>query len=105
MFDRLDADGGGTLDIGEITALFKENGICMTKEQVANMFGEASRQTAQAQYRQAIQNGQFFKVDTRELKQKSTEDYLSMQLQPHMWKKVAKSPAALKSKFTEFNVL
>lgn len=32
MFDKLDADGGGTLDIGEITALFKQNGIHMTTE-------------------------------------------------------------------------
>ena len=41
MFSRLDADGGGSLDCGEITALFKENGIHMTIEQVASMFGEA----------------------------------------------------------------
>lgn len=41
MFSKLDEDGGGTLDCGEIEALFKENGINMTVEQVANMFGEA----------------------------------------------------------------
>lgn len=41
MFSILDADGGGTLDCGEITALFKENGIHMSKEQVADMFEEA----------------------------------------------------------------
>lgn len=43
MFARLDADDGGTLDMGEITALFKENGIPMTIEQVADMFAEAKR--------------------------------------------------------------
>ena len=32
MFTRLDEDGGGTLDCGEITALFRENGIEMTIE-------------------------------------------------------------------------
>ena len=32
MFKRLDADGGGSLDCGEITALFKENGIHMSEE-------------------------------------------------------------------------
>jgi hypothetical protein len=32
MFKRLDEDGGGTLDCGEICALFKENGINMTIE-------------------------------------------------------------------------
>ena len=31
MFLKLDADGGGTLDIGEITALFIENGIMMSE--------------------------------------------------------------------------
>lgn len=41
MFSKLDEDGGGTLDCAEITALFRENGINMTMEQVANMFGEA----------------------------------------------------------------
>lgn len=43
MFNRLDEDGGGTLDCSEITSLFKKNQIEMSKEQVANMFGEASR--------------------------------------------------------------
>lgn len=38
MFDALDEDGGGTLDVGEITALFKENGIHMSEEEVADMF-------------------------------------------------------------------
>lgn len=32
MFSKLDEDGGGTLDCGEITSLFKENGIHMTVE-------------------------------------------------------------------------
>lgn len=44
MFKRLDQDGGGSLDCGEITTLFKENGIHMSEEQVANMFGEAQRE-------------------------------------------------------------
>ena len=55
MFRRLDADGGGTLDIGEITALFIENGINMTAEQVAIMFGEANRQNEAASYRKYVQ--------------------------------------------------
>ena len=32
MFTKLDQDGGGTLDCGEITALLRENGINMTVE-------------------------------------------------------------------------
>jgi len=32
MFAKLDADGGGTLDMREITALLVENGIHMTVE-------------------------------------------------------------------------
>jgi Ca2+-binding EF-hand superfamily protein len=30
MFNKLDTDGGGTLDSKEITALFKANGINMS---------------------------------------------------------------------------
>ena len=41
MFAKLDEDGGGTLDVGEITSLFKENGIFMTEEEVADMFANA----------------------------------------------------------------
>jgi hypothetical protein len=43
MFLKLDEDGSNTLDMGEITALFKENGINMTKEQISNMFCNALR--------------------------------------------------------------
>lgn len=43
MFLKLDEDGSNTLDMGEIATLFKENGINMTKEQVANMFCNALR--------------------------------------------------------------
>ena len=55
MFSKLDADGGGTLDCGEITALFKENGIHMNEDQVANMFGEAQRMNSCAIYRKMLQ--------------------------------------------------
>ena len=41
MFDKLDEDGGGTLDIGEITSLFRENGIMMQEAEVADMFANA----------------------------------------------------------------
>ena len=54
MFQKLDQDGGGTLDCGEITSLFIENGINMTIEQVANMFGEAQREDACAIYRKQV---------------------------------------------------
>ena len=43
MFDKLDTDGEGTLDIGEITGLFQKNRIHMTNEQVADLFAEAKR--------------------------------------------------------------
>lgn len=48
MFKRLDQDGGGTLDCEEITDLFKQNGINMTVDEVAKMFGEAARANALA---------------------------------------------------------
>jgi len=54
MFLKLDEDGGGSLDTGEITALLKRNGINMTQEQVANMFGEALREENLTQYRNMI---------------------------------------------------
>jgi len=41
MFLKLDEDGSNTLSMSEITALFAENGIKMTIEQVANMFANA----------------------------------------------------------------
>ena len=41
MFLKLDEDGSNTLSMQEIAALFKENGIAMTKEQVADMFAAA----------------------------------------------------------------
>ena len=43
MFKILDADGGGTLDMDEITALFAEAGIYATKEEVADIFANAMR--------------------------------------------------------------
>ena len=57
MFRILDTDGGGTLDCAEITALFKENGIHMSAEQVANMFEEAQRNTSVACQRKSMLDG------------------------------------------------
>jgi hypothetical protein len=54
MFAKLDADGGGTLDMGEITALLVENGIHMSVEQVADMFGEAKRMELLNKYRKMV---------------------------------------------------
>jgi hypothetical protein len=41
MFLTLDEDGSNTLDMGEITKLFKDNGIHMSIEEVSSMFAEA----------------------------------------------------------------
>ena len=54
MFEKLDEDGGGTLDCAEIATLFKENGIHFTVEQVADMFGEAQRENACSIYRKFV---------------------------------------------------
>lgn len=67
MFEKLDADGGGTLDFGEITALFKQNGIHMTEEAIANMFGEAARLHKLSQYRKMIQDGFVDKIIPSEI--------------------------------------
>ena len=38
MFGKLDADGSGAIDMGEMHELFLENGLNMTEEEVAEMF-------------------------------------------------------------------
>ena len=72
----------------------------MTIEQVANMFGEASRMNFCSIYRKMIQNGLFSKTDARFIVKKDTAYYLQMAMDPETWKTVTKSPAALKSKIT-----
>jgi len=62
MFQKLDQDGGGTLSIDEITSLFKENGINMTPEQVADMFANAQRCHYKQKHRQQMQLGGQSKV-------------------------------------------
>ena len=95
MFEKLDSDGGGTLDFGEITALFAENGIHMTQEAIANMFGEAARLHKLHTYRKMVQDGFVDKLVPSEVEIKSTEYYLEQKLTPDKFKIVAKSPAAL----------
>ena len=56
MFAKLDSDGGGTLDMGEITALLVANGVHMSIEQVANMFAEALRMDKLEHYKKQIFN-------------------------------------------------
>lgn len=77
MFEKLDADGGGTLDFGEITALFKQNGIHMTEESIANMFGEAARLHKLSHYRKMVQDGFVDKLIPSEIEAKSLDYYMS----------------------------
>jgi hypothetical protein len=72
MFARLDSDGGGTLDMGEITAIFKTNGVPMTMEQVADMFGEANRMELVERYRKMVISGAGYKMSKDQLKPKPT---------------------------------
>ena len=37
LFDSIDADGGGTLDIEEMKQLFKDLGLELTQDQVATV--------------------------------------------------------------------
>jgi hypothetical protein len=98
MFQKLDEDGGGTLDCAEITALFKANGINMTIEQVANMFGEALRMDAYSSYRKSIQAGLYSRAQTTAFKKKSLNFNMKREINPSEWKQITKSAAALKSK-------
>jgi hypothetical protein len=41
MFLKLDEDGSNSLSMHEITALFKENGIHMSIDEVGSMFSQA----------------------------------------------------------------
>lgn len=70
----------------------------MSIEQVANMFGEATRAHSCAGYRKLIQEGLYSKSDVRGLAKKDTEFNLQMAMGPEEWKTITKSPAALKSK-------
>lgn len=98
MFQKLDEDGGGTLDCAEITALFKANGINMTIEQVANMFGEALRMDAHSSYHKSIQAGLYSNAQITTLKKKSMAFNMKRKINPAEWKQITKSTTALKSK-------
>ena len=57
MFKVLDEDGSNSLSIGEITKLFKENGINMTRTEVALMFANAQCTHLQKQFHHNQQTG------------------------------------------------
>lgn len=82
MFAKLDADGGGTLDMGEITALLVENGIHMSVEKVADMFGEAKRMELLNKYRKMVQTGAGDKMCANQLKPKPTSLNILQKLTP-----------------------
>lgn len=46
MFAVMDLDGGGTVSVGEVTALFKSAGIDSSMEEIADMFAEAQRRNS-----------------------------------------------------------
>ena len=71
----------------------------MTKEQVANMFSEALRMDAIADYWKQVQNGSKSRADYNATIKKSTQRNLKLSMNSTTWKQVTKSPAALKSKF------
>lgn len=72
MFTKLDQDGSMSLDCGEIERLFCNNGIHMSKEQIADMFGEAKRLDNLSEYRKNMQNGVRSKADPRNIIKKDT---------------------------------
>jgi Ca2+-binding EF-hand superfamily protein len=43
MFGKLDTDKSNALDMQEMSELFNENGVTMTKKQVAEMFSACKR--------------------------------------------------------------
>lgn len=97
MFQKLDADGGGTLSIQEITSLFIENGIHMSREEVADMFANAQRKHMVTKHRKQEQTGGGHQgVMLHDLEQKPTEINLKRNLSPEQFKIVASSPSALK---------
>jgi len=73
MFQKLDADGGGTLSIDEIKSLFVENGINMTKDAVAEMFANAIRMDLTEKRRQQLNSTRSSKIQTHQLVKKSPE--------------------------------
>ena len=99
MFARLDSDGGGTLDMNEITALLKENNIIMEVQQVANMFAEAQRKDLVSKHLKMTQLGTGFnKIFPDSLKTRPDDYNLKQTLNPQQFKLVANSESALKCK-------
>lgn len=72
----------------------------MNEEQVANMFGEATRMVKLNNHRKKVQDGFVDKLVPNEIDKKTTEHNLAQLLNPEKFKVVAQSPEALKSKFS-----
>jgi late competence protein required for DNA uptake (superfamily II DNA/RNA helicase) len=71
----------------------------MSEEQVANMFGEAARMERLNLFRKKVQDGFVDKLVPSEIEKKTTDHNMTILLNPNSFKTVAKSAAALKSKF------
>lgn len=100
MFLKLDEDGSNTLSMSEITALFDENGIKMTIEQVAKMFSAAQKMHLKKQFLKQRQNGGSSKVQEFMFEKKPLEVSLKQMLNPDQFKIVASSPPSLKGKLS-----
>ena len=100
MFQKLDADGGGTLSIDEIKSLFVENGINMTKDAVAEMFANAIRMDLTEKRRQQLNSTRSSNIQTHQLVKKSPELNKKMQYSPDQFKTISLSQASVIGKST-----
>ena len=106
MFQKLDADGSNAISMDEMQELFSENGIVMTREEVAEMFCIVKKINDDEWLNKSAAKQAF--VPKKPYVQNLAEK-LKLQLSLNDFKMVTERPEALKRKsppiFTDFSVL
>ena len=98
MFIKLDADGSNAISMDEMQELFLENGLDMTREQVAEMFCIVKKINDNEWLNKAAPKSTFVPVKPYV---QSIADKLKLQLSQKDFKMVTKKPEALRSKYPE----
>ena len=100
MFDKLDADGSGGIDMDEMTDLFIENGLHMSKEDIAEMFSivtKINKGNMSKEVTQSKKNGHVG-VISKDLKEQTIEEKLKLVLSRSDFSMVTENPEALRCK-------
>ena len=100
MFDKLDADGSNGIDMDEMTDLFIENGLHMSKQDIAEMFSivtKINKGNMSKEVTQSKKNGHIG-VISKDLKEQTIEEKLRLVLSRADFKMVTENPEALRCK-------